>query len=185
MDRKELLARSREASGYTSTDPAPPLDVAADAAHDASLQGKLAADARARPSVPQLRAQLLDRSLPMFQRMRAVFALRNRGGPAAVEALAAAFDDPSALLRHELAYVLGQMGDAHAVPFLTAVLRKPHEHVMVRHECAEALGAIGEPSSVPVLQEFLTDPNPEVSESCEVALDLIAWVNSKDLEYAA
>lgn len=169
VDRKAQLAASREASGYTSTDPAPPQDVAA----------------RAGPSVAQLRTQLLDRSLPMFQRMRAVFSLRNRGGAPAVEALAAAFDDPSALLRHELAYVLGQMGDAHAVPFLTAVLRKPHEHVMVRHECAEALGAIGEPSSAPVLKEFLHDPNPEVSESCEVALDLIAWVNSKDLDYAS
>lgn len=186
MDRRELLARSRDASGYTSTDPAPPLDVAADGHHDASLQGKLAAAPKAdRPSVVDLRGRLLDRSLPMFQRMRAVFALRNRGGPAAVEALAAAFADPSALLRHELAYVLGQMGDAHAVPFLTEVLRKPHEHVMVRHECAEALGAIGQMESVPVLQEFLSDPNPEVSESCEVALDLIAWVNSKDLDYAS
>ncbi|MEK6976136.1 MAG: HEAT repeat domain-containing protein [Candidatus Thermoplasmatota archaeon] len=185
MDRRELLSRSREASGYTSTDPAPPLDVAADAHHDVSLQAKLAATPKSRPSVEQLRLQLLDSNLAMFQRMRAVFALRNRGGPDAVEALAAAFADPSALLRHELAYVLGQMGDAHAVPFLTEVLRKPHEHVMVRHECAEALGAIGQMESIPVLKEFLTDPNPEVSESCEVALDLIAWVNSKDLDYAA
>ncbi len=175
MDHRELLARSREASGYTSTDPAPPQDVAAD------LQ---VGHNKAKPSVAELRAQLLDRGQPMFQRMRAVFALRNRGGPEAVEALAAAFADPSALLRHELAYVLGQMGDAHAVPFLTEVLRKPHEHVMVRHECAEALGAIGQQESVPVLQEFLNDPNPEVSESCEVALDLITWVNSKDLEYS-
>lgn len=170
MDRKAQLAASREASGYTSTDPAPPQDVAA-------------ASAAGRPTVAQLRAQLLDRSLPMFQRMRAVFSLRNRGGAEAVEALAAAFEDPSALLRHELAYVLGQMGDPHANSFLAAVLRKPHEHVMVRHECAEALGAIGSPESVPVLKEFLHDPNPEVSESCEVALDLIAWVNSKELEY--
>jgi deoxyhypusine monooxygenase len=171
VDRKAQLAASRETSGYTSTDPAPPQDVAA--------------PATAAPTVARLRAQLLDRSLPMFQRMRAVFSLRNRGGPDAVEALAAAFDDPSALLRHELAYVLGQMGDPHANPFLTAVLRKGHEHVMVRHECAEALGAIGSPESVPVLKEFLHDPNPEVSESCEVALDLIAWVNSKDLEYSS
>jgi deoxyhypusine monooxygenase len=172
VDRKTLLAASREASGYTSTDPAPPQEVAATAPGGP-------------PTVAELRARLLDRSLPMFQRMRAVFSLRNRGGPEAVEALAAAFGDPSALLRHEVAYVLGQMGDPHADPFLAAVLRKPHEHVMVRHECAEALGAIGSPGSVPILKEYLDDPNPEVSESCEVALDLIAWVNSKDLHYAS
>lgn len=121
----------------------------------------------------------------MFQRMRAVFALRNRGGAEAVAALAAAFDDPSALLKHELAYVMGQMQDPAAIPFLTAVLERPHEHVMVRHECAEALGAIGRPESVLVLQRYLADPNPEVSESCEVALDLIAWMASKDLDYAS
>ncbi|MEA3166892.1 MAG: deoxyhypusine monooxygenase [Thermoplasmata archaeon] len=179
MDRKAQLAASREASGYTSTDPAPPQDAGG------GLEAVADKGARAKPSVAELRGRLLDRSLPMFQRMRAVFSLRNRGGAEAIEALAAAFDDPSALLRHELAYVLGQMGDPHAVPFLTAVLRKGHEHVMVRHECAEALGAIGQPESVPVLQQYLKDPNPEVSESCEVALDLIAWVNSKDLHYAA
>lgn len=132
-----------------------------------------------------LRAQLLDTSLPMFQRMRAVFALRNQGGADAVDALAAAFADPSALLRHELAYVLGQMQDAHAVPHLIRVLSQDDEHVMVRHEAAEALGAIGEEEAVPVLKKYLEDPNPEVSESCEVALDLIAWVRSEDLEYVS
>ncbi len=130
-----------------------------------------------------MRAQLLDGSLPMFQRMRAVFALRNLGGADAVDALAAAFADPSALLRHELAYVLGQMQDTHAVPALTRVLEAEDEHVMVRHEAAEALGAIGLPESVDVLRRYLEDPNPEVAESCEVALDLIAWINSDNLEY--
>ncbi len=156
-------------AGYTSVDPAPPLDGAA-----ALHRGKVA----------DLRARLTDTSLPMFQRMRCVFTLRNLGGPEAVEALAACFNDASALLRHEVAYVLGQMQDQHAVPFLTAVLEKPDEHVMVRHECAEALGAIGQKSSIPVLERFRNDPNPEVAESCEVALDLIAWVNSKQFEYA-
>jgi deoxyhypusine monooxygenase len=158
-----------EDAGFTSVDPAPPLD------------GK-AADYAAR--VAELGGRLVDASLPMFQRMRCVFTLRNLGGPGAVEALAAAFSDSSALLRHEVAYVLGQMQDAHAVPFLTAVLEKPDEHVMVRHECAEALGAIGRPESIPVLRKYLADPHPEIAESCEVALDLIAWVNSERFEYA-
>jgi deoxyhypusine monooxygenase len=157
-----------EDAGYTSVDPAPPLDGKAEAY---------------RTKVGQLRSRLVDPQVPMFQRMRCVFTLRNLGGPAAVEALAAAFADPSALLRHEVAYVLGQMQDPHAIPFLTATLERPDEHVMVRHECAEALGAIGRPESIPVLQRFLRDPNPEVSESCEVALDLIAWVNSQQFEY--
>ncbi|MES2153930.1 MAG: HEAT repeat domain-containing protein [bacterium] len=155
-------------AGYTSVDPAPPLD------------GPYAAH---RGKVAELRARLTDVHLPMFQRMRCVFTLRNLGGPDAVEALAACFDDPSALLRHEVAYVMGQMQDPHAVPFLTAVLDKPDEHVMVRHECAEALGAIGQSESIPVLERHRHDPHPEVAESCDVALDLIAWVNSKNFEY--
>jgi deoxyhypusine monooxygenase len=166
---RNVPAGAIEDAGYTSVDPAPPLD------------GK-AADHRAR--VAELRARLADTALPMFQRMRCVFTLRNLGGPDAVDALAACFADPSALLRHEVAYVMGQMQDAHAIPALTRTLMKEEEHVMVRHECAEALGAIGRPESVPVLERYVHDPHPEVAESCVVALDLIAWVNSKELEYA-
>lgn len=166
MDRKEQLEQWREESGYTSVDPAPP-QVAPDAEAD----------------VATLRAALLDTSQPMFQRMRAVFALRNAGGAAAVDALAAAFADSSALLRHELAYVLGQMGDAHAIPVLSEVLSKEDEHVMVRHEAAEALGAIGDESGRAVLEKFLHDPNPEVAESCEVALDLLDWMKGDELHY--
>lgn len=157
-----------EDAGYTSVDPAPPL-------------AGLAAEHREK--VAALRLRVTDRDLPMFQRMRAVFTLRNLGGPEAVDALAACFEDPSALLRHEVAYVMGQMQDAHAIPALTRTLMRDDEHVMVRHECAEALGAIGRPESVPVLEKYVHDPHPEVSESCVVALDLIAWVNSRQFQY--
>ncbi|DAC33976.1 MAG TPA: hypothetical protein D7H79_04540, partial [Candidatus Poseidoniales archaeon] len=65
--------------------------------------------------------------------------MRNIGGKDSVEALAAAFDSKSALLKHEIAYVMGQMQDAHAVPFLISRLSDNEEDVMVRHEAAEAL----------------------------------------------
>lgn len=163
MDRRGWLEAQREESGYTSVDPAPP------AVSD---------------DIARLRERLLDANRPMFERMRALFALRNEGGPAAVDAIAAAFTDGSALLRHELAYVLGQMQDPHAVPVLSRVLSDGSEHVMVRHEAAEALGAIADPASRPVLERFLHDPAPEVAESCEVALDLLEWMAGGDLEYA-
>lgn len=166
MDRRETLEQWRDESGYTSVDPAPP-QVAPTAETDVTV----------------MRAQLLDTGIPMFQRMRAVFALRNVGGEAAIDALGAAFADKSALLRHELAYVMGQMSDPYALKHLVPRLEDEDEHVMVRHEAAEALGAIGDESARPVLQRFLADPNPEVSESCEVALDLLDWVNADDLEY--
>ena len=63
----------------------------------------------------ELRATLIDESARIFDRYRAMFALRNKGGPDCVEALGDAFASESALLKHEVAYVLGQMQDANAV----------------------------------------------------------------------
>jgi deoxyhypusine monooxygenase len=50
-------------------------------------------------SVEELRSKLLDTQLPLFERYRAMFALRNIGTHAAVDALAAGFSDDSALFR--------------------------------------------------------------------------------------
>ena len=69
-------------------------------------------------SLPALRAALLDERGPMTERYAAMFALRNRGGAQAVAALAEAFRCRSALLKHEVAYVLGQMQDAEAFAIL-------------------------------------------------------------------
>ena len=121
----------------------------------------------------------------MFQRMRALFALRNIGGKDAVEALAAAYSSKSALLKHEIAYVMGQMQDAHAVPYLIERLEDMEEDLMVRHEAAEALGAIGDRVAMTTLERFVSDPEPVISESCEVAIDLLEYVASKSLDYGA
>jgi deoxyhypusine monooxygenase len=88
----------------------------------------------------------------------------------------------SALLRHEVAYVLGQMQNKVAIPKLIEVLSNELEHVMVRHEAAEALGAIGDYSVIPVLQKYLNHQLPEISESCEVAIDLLDWTKSKEYD---
>ena len=133
--------------------------------------------------VAGLRQTLCDENERMFQRMRALFALRNIGGEDAVDALAAAFDSNSALLKHEIAYVLGQMQDSHAVPALIDRLEDGAEDVMVRHEAAEALGAIGDRTALATLEAFAQDPEPVVRESCEVALDLLEWVQSREFEY--
>lgn len=125
---------------------------------------------------------LQNEKLPMFERMRAVFSLRNERSDEACLALCQGFTSSSALLRHELAYVLGQMQNTVALPTLTERLADPAEHVMVRHEAAEAMGAIGERTVIPVLQQFSKDPLPEVSESCIVALDLLAWVSGSEFE---
>ena len=50
-------------------------------------------------SVPDLEKTLLDNKLSLFERYRAMFALRNDGGKEAVLALARGFNDESALFR--------------------------------------------------------------------------------------
>ena len=133
--------------------------------------------------VSNLRNTICDEDEKMFQRMRALFALRNIGGEESVDALAAAFGSASALLKHEIAYVLGQMQDDHAVPHLIERLEDLDEAVMVRHEAAEALGAIGNRSAMTTLEKFVNDEEIVVAESCEVAIDLLNWVSSKRLDY--
>jgi hypothetical protein len=46
----------------------------------------------------------------------------------------AGFHDSSALLKHELAYCLGQMKNVAALPILESVLANNQEDPMVRHE---------------------------------------------------
>ncbi|KAL0186077.1 hypothetical protein M9458_017747, partial [Cirrhinus mrigala] len=67
-------------------------------------------------------------------RFRALFTLRNLGGPEAIKWISETFVDESALLKHELAYCLGQMQDERAIPILETVLKDTKQEPMVRHE---------------------------------------------------
>ncbi len=109
-------------SPYNSVDPTPPV---------------------LNKSLDELRECFLDERAEIFERYRAMFALRNLGGTDAVRILTDAFQSSkSALLKHEVAYVLGQMQDAHATARLKVVLEDATENPMVRHEAAEAMGSI-------------------------------------------
>lgn len=85
----------------------------------------------------------------------------------------------SALLRHELAYVLGQIRDTSACNVLVDVLSDEGDDAMVRHEAAEALGAIGDKMALPVLEKYANDPVAEVADTCRLSLDLIRWSNER------
>jgi deoxyhypusine monooxygenase len=79
---------------YTSIDPAPAssgLFIGTSKPKDVSGDG-----------VSALQKELVDTSLPLFQRYRAMFALRNIGTPAAVDALASGLSDDSALFKYVL-----------------------------------------------------------------------------------
>lgn len=90
----------------------------------------------------------------------------------------------SALFRHEIAFVLGQLQEEISVPYLVESLKNPEENEMVRHECAEALGAIATPECLAVLKKYLEDEKRVVSESCVIALDMCEYENSVEFQYA-
>lgn len=81
---------------------------------------------------------LNDKNRPLKERFRALFTLKNLGGPIAIEAISKCFADDSALLKHELAYCLGQMQDPSAIPHLVQVIEDKSQEPMVRHEAGKA-----------------------------------------------
>ncbi|KAJ0115271.1 hypothetical protein J7T55_012547 [Diaporthe amygdali] len=141
------------------------------------------------PTIKALRESLCSEATPLPVRFRALFSLKHlatqsqdASAEAAMDAIAAAFASPSALLKHELAYCLGQTRNLYAVPPLRECLADLDEDPMVRHEAAEALGAIGHASNKDILCEFRDrkGENVAVVETCEIALDRIEWENSEE-----
>ncbi|XP_040273686.1 deoxyhypusine hydroxylase [Bufo bufo] len=166
IQRIEWFQRNPDApddNPFLSVDPAPPSE---------------------ERDVPSLRAILLNDNLPLFERYRAMFALRNIGGNEAVLALTDGLQCGSPLFRHEIGYVLGQMQHKAAVPGLAAALDRLEENPMVRHECAEALGSIALEDCLKALRTHIGDQEQVVRESCEVALDMYEYENSGDFQYA-
>lgn len=139
--------------------------------------------------VTTLRTDLCSESVPLAKRFRALFSLKHLASQStatpqtvpAIEAIAAAFTSPSALLKHELAYCLGQSGKEEAIPFLKAVIEDRAEDAMCRHEAAEAIGALGDRTSLGLLRERLADEGEEevVRETCEIAIERIEWEHSE------
>ncbi|KAI1828143.1 deoxyhypusine hydroxylase [Xylaria intraflava] len=160
-------------SDFASIDPAPPLPESSQ-------------------SVEELEKMLMDTEAPLFLRYRAMFALRDLASPPdlptavpAVHALARGFADSSALFRHEIAFVFGQLSHPASIPALTAALSDLEEASMVRHEAAEALGSLGEEEGVEeILKRFLHDKEKVVRESVIVALDMADFEQSHQAEYA-
>ena len=168
-------AEQLKQSDFASVDPAPPM-----------------AKTTSTPSIPELEQTLLDTKLPLFLRYRAMFALRDLSSPPdlptaipAVLALARGFADPSALFRHEIAFVFGQLSHPASIPSLIKTLSNQEESSMVRHEAAEALGSLGDEDGVEdTLKKFLDDPEQVVRDSVIVALDMAEYEKNGEREYA-
>lgn len=136
-------------------------------------------------TIKPLRKTLTSESASLAHRFRALFCLKHHASQQpsttltlpALAAIAAAFSSPSALLKHELAYCLGQTRHLEAVPYLRKVLEDRGEDAMCRHEAAEALAALGDKSSLEVLKGMRDDAKEVgvVRETCEIAVERIEW----------
>ena len=150
---------------------------------------KSGADTNVRTKTTSLRTALCSEDVALASRFRALFSLKYLASQppspttsTAIQAIAAAFASPSALLKHELAYCLGQTKNLEASPFLRDVLQDQSEDPMCRHEAAEALGALGDITSLDLLKENRDDPTQPVvvRETCQIAVDRIIWEHSEE-----
>jgi len=171
---------------YNSTDP-----VEADPAHVSLSTSELGDILLGKSSPDNSESNDKDESNTTFhqrgdliERYRAMFSLRNRAGEESVKQLCRALieDTSSPLLRHEVAFVLGQLQHPSSIPALQESLSRLDEHAMVRHESAEALGAIEGTSDdwdriESILTKYQKDFDQAVAESCVVALDAADYWN--------
>jgi deoxyhypusine monooxygenase len=135
--------------------------------------------------VSTLRNILTSEQEPLARRFRALFSLKylasldppSEETVPAIEAIAAGFGSPSALLKHELAYCLGQSRHDAAIEPLRNVLKDRQEDPMCRHEAAEALGALSDKGSLDLLKQFrdAKDEPDVITETCQLAVERIEW----------
>jgi len=121
---------------------------------------------------------LLDPKISLFNRYRAMFTLREINTVESCVAICQSlkqenFATCSALLKHEVAFVLAQMEDVFhaAVPFLLDACQNRDEASIVKHEGLVAIGEMIDDEKI--IEHLLQHDDPIVSESCAVAINNI------------
>eukprot|EP00924_Labyrinthula_sp_SR-Ha-C_P005657 augustus_masked-scaffold_14-processed-gene-1.41-mRNA-1 protein AED:0.24 eAED:0.24 QI:0/-1/0/1/-1/1/1/0/308 len=169
----KTMSREEIENAFNTIDPAVPLD---------EIESK---------ENRSLEEALNDETSDLFRRYQVLFTLRNNEDLDSTNIISNALntDKSSALFRHEIAYVLGQIDpklhSQISVRNLISNLSNLQEHEMVRHESAEALGSIvenkeleAECSILSTLKKFSHDKKQLVKESCELALSAAEyWEN--------
>jgi deoxyhypusine monooxygenase len=85
--------------------------------------------------------------------------------------------DANALVRHEAAFSLGQLGFSTAVSSLSRAVESD-QSFFVRHEAAIALGVIGSSRARTTLKGALVDSSEEVRQSALVALANLKYIST-------
>lgn len=92
--------------------------------------------------------------------------------------------DDSELLKHEIAYALGQMAfTAKIKEFLLSILLNEKEKSVVRHEAGEALANSGTSDLIPIFEKYAINYKiEEVNDTCSIGLEKLRTYDTlKDL----
>lgn len=95
--------------------------------------------------------------------------------------------DPHLVVRHEAAFVLGELYARKRIPGGVALkalcdVSKSDTSVVVRHEAAESLGNFDDPLACQTLNELMFDPNEEVVATARLSVERLASFSSGRLE---
>jgi HEAT repeat protein len=111
-------------------------------------------------------------------RTRVICILADISGVDAVDSISRVLEnDKNALVRHEAAFSLGQLGYTTATAALSNAVKSDPSY-FVRHEAAIALGVIGSEDARETLNEALKDESEEVRESAIIALANLDYVST-------
>ena len=111
-------------------------------------------------------------------RTRVICILADISGLDAVESISRVLEsDKNALVRHEAAFSLGQLGYPAATAALSNAVKSDPSY-FVRHEAAVALGVIGSEDARETLNEALKDESVELRESAIIALANLDYVST-------
>ena len=116
---------------------------------------------------------ILDLSTEKEQRIQAAFHLENAVEEESIDALCKALmTEPSPIVRHEIAFSLGETAHFNSAKYLMLAVEKD-KNSFVRHEAILALATLGKKEFAPFIKKFVNDSNVEVAESAEIALQRI------------
>lgn len=149
-----------------------------------SVAVMMVGESRVLTLVPEVRPLLDDSSA--YVRCSAIYALIRCGADVDRRDLARSLlDDPSTRVRSHAAYILGELGDASALPLLRQSLRqKPArasqaEVNLFQLQVAEALVKLGDESQLEPLRAALYPSRPEDLEATALAVQILGTVRDK------
>lgn len=126
---------------------------------------------------------ILDRSKRRDERIAAALQLLQKKDEASLEALIQALlTDPSPVVRHECAFILGESGEPWLGRYLIQAIEND-KSLIVQHVALEVLDYLKDPAYAPFLGKYLAHPKPDLRDTAEIALEIIKNQKKEVMNY--